>query len=341
MILCWIGTSRFPSSAHRRMRYRVLVSAPYFQPVLDEYHDVFSRHDITLEVPPVEERMSEAELLACIGDIDGVICGDDSFTDRVFQHAPRLKVISKWGTGIDSIDAEAAKRHGVRVCNTPDAFTVPVADSVLGYVLCFARQLHVMDRAMKSGNWEKIPGVALNECTLGIIGLGNIGKAVARRATVFGIRILGNDIQPVDEAFVSETGATVTSKDQLFRESDFVSMHCDLNPTSKGLVGFEQLTAMKSTAYLINTSRGPVISERALVRALQTGEIAGAALDVYEDEPLPADSPLRTMNNCLLAPHNANSSPKAWRRVHSNTVRSLLEGLSLDPDLSDMHPVTD
>lgn len=309
------------------MTWRVLVSAPYMQPALDDYRHVFAENDIELIVPPVRERLSEEELLQWIGDIDGVISGDDQFTERVLRAAPQLKVISKWGTGIDSIDQEAAHRLGIAVRNTPNAFSEPVADTVLGYILCFARQLPWMDRDMRAGIWRKRPGVSLRECTLGVIGVGNVGKAVIRRAIAFGMRTLGNDIVEIPPNFVTEVGLEIVSKDDLLRQADFVSLNCDLNSTSFHLIGEWELEIMKSTAYLINTARGPIVDEAALVQALQQGQIAGAALDVFEVEPLPDDSPLRTLDNVLLAPHNANSSPEAWRKVHESTIRNLLEGL--------------
>lgn len=309
------------------MRWKVMISAPYMQPVIDEYRHVFEANNIELFIPPVKERLNEQELLGYIGDIDGVICGDDRFTERVFQKAKKLKVVCKWGTGVDSIDRDAAAKRGIPVHNTPGAFTDPVADSVLGYILCFARQQPWMTQDMRQGRWEKRPCVALCECTLGVIGVGAIGKAVVRRARAFGMRLLGNDVVAMPDDFLSETGIVMTSKDALLAEADFVSLNCDLNPTSYHLMDESAFSLMKNTAYLINTSRGPVIDEQALVRALNEKCIAGAALDVFEEEPLPSDSPLRSMDNCLLAPHNANSSPSAWRRVHENTIKKLIEGL--------------
>jgi D-3-phosphoglycerate dehydrogenase len=241
--------------------------------------------------------------------------------------APKLKVISKWGTGIDSIDREAARKLGIAVCNTPNAFSEPVADSVLGYILCFARNLPRMDADMKSGTWNKIPGRALRECTLGVIGVGNVGQAVVRRAHAHGMTILGNDIQEIPAAFREATRIKMVSKQQLLEEADFVSLNCDLNPTSYHLIGEADLALMKPSAVLINTSRGPVVDEAALINALSNGTISGAALDVFEHEPLSEDSPLRRLNNVMLAPHNANSSPAAWERVHQNTSKNLLEEL--------------
>ena len=261
---------------------------------------------------------------------EGAICGDDHYTARVLEAcAPRLKVISKWGTGVDSIDAQACARLGIRVTRTPDAFTLPVADSVLGYVLAFARRLPWMDSAMKRGEWRKLPGRALHECTLGIVGVGAIGKAVARRARAFSMTVLGNDIVEIDPAFISETGIQMIELDALLAKSDFVSINCDLNPSSLHLMDARALALMRPDAILINTARGPIVDEQALAAALQEGKIGGAALDVFEVEPLPTDSPLRKMESVLLAPHNANSSPAAWERVHWNTINNLLEGLDL------------
>ncbi len=303
----------------------VAVTAPYMQPVIERFRPLFNARGITLLVPSVKERLEEADLLEWIGTVDGVICGDDRFTERVLQAAPRLKVIAKWGTGIDSIDQVACQRLGIAVRNTPNAFSEPVADSVLGYMLCFARNLVGLDHQMKAGIWHKIPGKALRECTLGVIGVGDVGKAVVRRAVGFGMRILGNDIVEISDDFLRNTGIEMVSKAELLRESDFVSLNCDLNPSSFHLISDAEFELMLPTAVIINTARGPIIHEAALIRALQEQRIAGAGMDVFEHEPLPADSLLRTMDQVLLAPHNANSSPEAWEHVHQNTIRNLLD----------------
>ncbi len=309
----------------------ILLSAPYMLPFVNRFRPLFEHYGLRLIVPEVYERLSESEILAYAGQFDGTICGDDRYTEKVLLAcAPRLKVISKWGTGIDSIDRQAAARLGIQVRNTPNAFTLPVSDSVLGYILAFARQLPWMDRAMKAGRWEKLPGRSLSECTLGVIGVGNVGKAVLRRARAFGMRLLGNDIVPIAPDFVLENGVEMTSLRNLLERSDFISLNCDLNPTSYHLINAETLRWVKPGAVLINTARGPVVDEPALIAALQDGRLGGAALDVFEVEPLPLDSPLLKMENVLLAAHNSNSSPAAWERVHWNTIRNLLDGLGLD-----------
>ena len=309
----------------------ILFSAPYMLPFLDRFRPVLERHGLDLITPEVRERLEEDEILKFAGQFDGTICGDDRYTARVLEAClPRLKVISKWGTGIDSIDSAAAYRLGIQVCRTPNAFTLPVTDTVFGYMLAFARRHPWMDREMKSGKWEKIPGKALHECTLGIIGVGTIGKVVALRARAFGMTVLGNDIVDIDHVFIAESGIQMINLDTLLKNSDFVSVNCDLNPTSHHLITTRTLNLMRPNAVLINTARGPIVDETALVAALQAGTIAGAALDVFEIEPLPAGSPLMKMDNVMLAPHNANSSPTAWERVHWNTIYNLLTGLGID-----------
>lgn len=311
----------------------ILISAPYMIPVIDRFRPVFERHDLELIVPAVEERLDEQQILDFAGMFDGTVCGDDQYTEKVLiACTPRLKVISKWGTGVDSIDQDAAAGLGVRVYRTPDAFTQPVADTVLGYLLAFARRQPWMDQKMKSGQWEKLPGRSLSECTLGVIGVGKIGKAVLHRARAFKMVLLGNDIIEIDPEFVEEIGLEMTSLDDLLERADFVSLNCDLNQTSHHLINQNTLKRMKSSAVLINTARGKVVEEEALVNALQDGDIAGAALDVFEEEPLAVDSPLRQMDKVMLAPHNANSSPTAWEYVHTNTIRNLLEGLQISDD---------
>ena len=311
------------------MKWKVLVSAPYMLPVLDRFEDFFRQNRIEVVVPPVDERLEEDDLLPWVSDIDGAICGDDRYTEKVLEAAPKLKVISKWGTGIDSIDQQACKRLGIQVCNTPNAFSEPVADAVIGYMLCFARHLPWMDRNMRRGIWHKIPGKALRECTLGVIGVGNVGKAVVKRAIGFGMKILGNDIVEIQEDFLSETGTQMLSKESLLQQSDFVSLNCDLNPTSHHLMTIDRFELMKRSAVIINTARGPIIKEEDLVQALETQIIAGAALDVFEKEPLSSDNPLLRMENVMLAPHNANSSPEAWEMVHHSTINNLIKALEV------------
>ena len=306
---------------------KVLLSAPYMIPVLDRFRGTFERNGIELVVAEVVECLDEGQLLEYVGDVHGVICGDDRFSARVLEAAPKLRVISKWGTGIDSIDLSSCERLGVKVFRTPNAFTQPVADTAMGYILCFARRLPWMDQEMKAGMWSKSATRALNECTLGIIGVGNIGRALALRAMAFGMRLFGNDPKTMPADFLKETGISMISRSELLERADFVSINCDLNPTSHHLIGHKEFSLMKPEAVLINTARGPIVSETNLIAALRQKRIAGAALDVFEDEPLSSHNPLAEMPNVMLAPHNANGSPAAWEMVHLNTIDNLINGL--------------
>lgn len=313
--------------------YKVLLSAPYMLPFIARFQPVFEHYSCELVIPEVNERMEADEILAYAGQFDGTICGDDRYTPEVIrQCAPRLKVISKWGTGIDSIDKEAAEALGMQVFRTTNAFTVPVSDSVMGYMLAFARRQPWMDDEVKSGKWTKIPGRALSECTLGVIGVGYIGKAVLRKAHAFGMKLLATDIVEVPSDFLQQVPVEMVGMHELLAQADFISVNCDLNPTSRHLLNPSAFALMKPSAVVINTARGPIVDETALIKALKSGHIAGAAMDVFEVEPLPEDSPLRAMENVMLAPHNSNSSPEAWEKVHWNTIRNLLVGLGIPHD---------
>jgi len=318
----------------------ILFSTPYMIPFLERFRPIFNQYDLDLIVPTVNEYLNEEQILDYAGDFDGTICGDDHYSAHVLKACrPRLRVISKWGTGIDSIDSQTADELGIRVFRTLNAFTLPVADTVMGNILAFARRQPWMDQGVKAGHWEKLPGRSLSECTLGVIGVGKIGKAVLERAQAFGMELLGNDIIEINQEFVEKTGVEMTSLTDLMSRADFVSINCDLNPTSHHLINKESLAGMKSNAVLINTARGQVVDELALIIALQAGDIAGAALDVFEVEPIPGDSPLLDMENVMLAPHNANSSPTAWEHVHWNTIRNLLNGLEIPYKIDELNNV--
>jgi D-3-phosphoglycerate dehydrogenase len=311
----------------------ILLTAPYMVPHFTRFKPVFEHYGLEVIIPDVHERMEEGDLLPLAGKFDGVICGDDRFSRKVLvKCSPRLKVISKWGTGIDSIDQTAAREMGIPVRNTTNAFTLPVSDSALAYILTFARGIIWMDHAMKTGQWEKTPLWSMSECTLGVIGVGNIGKAILRKARPFGMKLLGNDIVPIAPDFIVENNIEMTSLDDLLRRSDYVSVNCDLNPTSFHIMNNRTFGLMKTTAVYINVARGPLHDEAALAAALESKKIRGAGLDVFEIEPLPLESPLLKMDNVLLAPHNSNSSPAAWERVHRSTLRNLLLELGIPCD---------
>jgi D-3-phosphoglycerate dehydrogenase len=308
---------------------KVLITAPYMyrDSERSKVEEMLKAHEFDTTFHPVLERMDEADLLKVISDYHGVICGDDQFNTRVLNEARNLKTIVKWGTGIDSIDVVEANKRGISVYRSENAFTYPVADTTLSYILAFCRSMPANDSLMKNGQWDKPQGFSLFEKTVGIVGFGDIGKAVAKRLKAFDCKILVNDIVAIDESIEREYGVKAVSFDELIAQSDFITMHTDLNPTSSYLLNQNSFNKMTKKPFIINTSRGGVINEADLVTALNLGLVSGAALDVYEVEPLPVDSPLRTMKNTILASHNSNSSPTCWMKVHENSIRMLQLGL--------------
>lgn len=309
------------------MNRKILITAVNLLADLERFRDLFREHDLEVIHPPVGHYPGEEEMLGLVGDVAGIIAGDEPITGRVLREAPQLRVISRWGTGLDNIDLETCRDLGIVVKNIPTAFTVPVADLVMGFLLAFARRIPWADRQVRAGEWGTVPTRTLQECTLGIIGVGRIGQAVLQRALGFGMSLLGHDRMPIAEELTGATGLQVVSKEALLRRADFITLNCDLNPTSSHLIGTAELEMMKPDAVVINTARGGVIDEPALIRALQSGRIAGAGLDVFETEPLPADSPLRTMENVLLSPHNGHSSSAARDNAHRRAIENLLAGL--------------
>jgi D-3-phosphoglycerate dehydrogenase len=301
----------------------VVITAPRACEALEVYRQALQPPRWRLVPHPAVERHGEESLLQVIADADALVCGDDRVTARVLGAAPRLKVIVKWGTGLDSIDRDAARKGGVEVCNTPDAFSDPVADTVFGYLLLFARKLDAMSADMHAGHWRRIQLTSLHEQTLGIIGFGHIGQAVARRASAFRMSVLANDIRDIETA-ASGLGARVTRLEELLTLSDYVTLHADSRPENRHLLDDRHLRLMRASAVLVNTARGALVDEVALTRALASGQIGGAALDVFDDEPLSRSSELRRLPNVYLAPHNSNSSPSAADRVHANTIRQLV-----------------
>lgn len=309
------------------MKKKVLVSAPYMQKEINKFLDFFDKHNIEITLPEVKEKLSENELLEIITDFDGAVCGDDMFTRNVMLKAKKLKVISKWGTGINTIDVKAAEELGIKVCNTLNAFSHPVADTTLAYMLAFARNVISSDMQMKQGEWEKINGFTLSEKTLGIIGLGNIGTQVAKRARAFNMNIIANDVKGIQPIILEQYDISMVSKDDIYKNADFITLHCDLNDSSYHMLNADSFNRMNKKPYIINTARGGLIIHNELLKALDDEIISGAALDVFEEEPLPVDDRLLQKRNVILAPHNSNNSPKYWAIVHENTLMNLIKHL--------------
>lgn len=316
------------------MTQNVLISCPHLQRTIDKYQHLFLENDIEIDLPDVDQNLSEEDLLKVIDRYDGVIAGDDVFSEKVLLHASKLKIISKWGIGVDSIDIDAAKRLGIKVSNTPNVFGDEVADLVIGYIVLLSRKMHLIDRSVRSGLWKEaqIRGTSLRGKTLGVIGVGSIGKAVVTRAKALGMATLGYDVYPISKSFVSENGLKQVSLNELLQNADFISLNCNLTSENRHILGEKEFKMMKNPVYIINTARGPLIDEEFLIQAIKEGKVVGVALDVFEHEPLPKDSPLRQFENCIFGAHNSSNTYEAVLRTNELAIKNLFSGLSKVPN---------
>ena len=306
----------------------VLVTCPPMQRTASDWIGRFEALGIRVGLPPVVQQLARDELARLLPDYDGMIAGDDQVTASLLAGAPRLRVVSKWGIGLDGIDLAAAERLGIRVTNTPGSFGDEVADVAIGYMVMLARGLHRIDRSVRNGAWEKPQGISLAGRTLGIVGLGSIGRAVARRGIAMGMRVIGHDVIASIAERAAEIGVALVDLDTLIAEADLLSLNCPLTDQNRGLMNAARLSSMRPGSYLINTARGPLVDERALIEALRSGHLAGAALDVFEEEPLPTSSPLVGMENVVLGSHNASNTREAVARVNQLAIDNVLKGMA-------------
>jgi glyoxylate reductase len=279
------------------------------------------------ELPPSPEEL-DALLEGCTGAITLLT---DRIDGSVLDRHSSLRVISNFAVGYDNIDVPAATERGVLVCNTPEVLTNATADHTWALLLAAARRIPESMTYVRDGKWKTwgpllLLGREVSGATIGIVGLGRIGKEVAKRARGFNMRVLAFDPFE-DAAFAREHQVTYVPLEQLLTESDFVTLHVALTPETQHLIGAAELGAMKPTAILVNASRGPVVDTGALVDALRNGSILGAALDVTDPEPLPADHPLVNMTNCIVVPHTASATVQTRDQMAELAARNLLAGL--------------
>lgn len=267
---------------------------------------------------------SEANLIERIGGAEVVVNIRSSvkFTEGVFASCPRLRLLSVWGTGADHIELGGAARHNVTVTNTPGVSALSIAEHTLALLLAVARRIPQLDRATRAGEWPRGQAVQLQGKTCGIIGLGAIGREFARMAAGFGMRVIAWTMHP-------KPGDLIVALDELYRTSDVVSVHLRLSPETAGLIGAPEFGLMKKSAFLVNTARGAIVDEAALIEALTKGRIAGAGLDVFTTEPLPPGHPLTQLSNVVITPHCAGITPEALEaglRMAVENIRAFLEG---------------
>lgn len=272
----------------------------------------------------IPQALNSKELSKKITGYDGLICGDDEVDENVVKNANKLKVISKWGTGIDSIKKELCLKNGIKVCNTPNAFTDSVAQLALSYILAFSKNIFEIHNQIKvKKKWPKISSSMMKNQYVGIIGVGKIGLKLSKLCQKLGFKILFTDVRKIKP----NKYLIKTSLKNLLKKSDYICICCDLNPSSKYLLNFENLKLMKKTGSLINVARGPIIKEKDLIKFLKINKNFKVALDVFEKEPLKINSPLRKYHNVILSSHNAFNSKELVKKVNENSLSNILKNI--------------
>ncbi len=315
----------------------ILVTPRSFRSTDGPHREMLEQSPYTVLPSPREERLlTEEEMIELVSThrVRAIIVGLDPVTQGVIREASELRIISKYGTGLDNIDLEAARSADVTVTYTPGANTPSVADLAMGLMLGLARRIPTQDRMLRSGRLDRKQGVEIWNKTLGIVGLGQIGGAVARRAEGFQMEVLYHDVAPKD---LHETLLTVEFRplEDLLEASDFVSLHCGLNPATREIIGADQLARMPSGSFLINTARKELVDETALLRALRRGDIAGAGLDTFDTED-DLESELLGLDNVIGTPHSGAATQESVLRMARMATREVLEVLG---GKSPQHPV--
>lgn len=276
---------------------------------------------------PTDRVPGSDELIDLLEGFDAVVASVERYDERVLAALPGLRIIARWGVGCDSIDLQAATDAGVIVANTPGTLQESVADQTFALILTLSRRMPEQMEVARSLDWRHVEGVEIFGKTIGIIGFGSIGQAVARRALGFSMRVLAHDPYVDPGRFVAY-GATGVSLDEIVAEASIITLHANLTEETRGIIGEEQLRAMRPSAFLINCARGAMVDQAALTRALEEGWIAAAGLDTLADEPPAPDDPILRVPNTIITPHNSSMTAEAAARVNACVCENVLAALN-------------
>lgn len=308
-------------------------------------HDAFEPENVVTNAVGAElvitQSQGATEVVANAANADGILVQYADITAEVMDALPRLRVIGRYGVGVDSVDVPAATARGIAVCNVPDYGTETVSDHAIALTLSVARGIPRLDRGVRAGALDLAavrPLYKTGGRVFGVIGLGRIGSATARKAAGLGYEVIGYDVSGSEDAEKTSHGFPVVSFDELLERSQVVSLHTPLDTTTRHMIGASELARMRSDAVLVNTSRGGVVDTDALVTALREGRVAGAGIDVHELEPLPADHPLTTFDNVVLTPHLAWYSEESYTELKRRTAQNVVELLSGDIPRNILNP---
>jgi D-3-phosphoglycerate dehydrogenase / 2-oxoglutarate reductase len=301
---------------------RILLTTTSFQDTPGSHHDLLAATG--WEIVPARGPLKEADTLALVGDVDGCLCGDDAITRKVLEKArPRLKVLSKYGIGVDKIDVKSCTEFGIPLLFTPGVNHTTVAEHTFLLLLALEKNLLFHTDSTRSGGWKRQTGHELFEKTIGIIGLGRIGKEVAIRARAFGMKII-TLAHHFDEAFGKQYGVKNVSLDELLAASDYVSLHTNLTPETRNMICARTIAKMKHGVLILNCARGEIVNTHDLVAALKSGQVGGYGTDVLDQEPPPADHPLLKLPNVVVTPHVASRTYESVVRQATVAVKNLI-----------------
>jgi D-3-phosphoglycerate dehydrogenase / 2-oxoglutarate reductase len=319
-----------PPETENLVEMKVLVTCPPMLRLIEEFRPEFAKKGIELITPDVVQTLTEDELIEIVPRADGWIIGDDPATERVFTagKAGNLRAAVKWGVGVDNVNFEACKKLGIPVTNTPQMFGEEVGALAAHYVIGLARQTFLIDRGVRAGEWLKPAGISLQGRTVALIGFGDIGKSTARMLLAFGLYI--NVYDPfAKKTEEDEKRYHFLDFPEKLEAADFVVVTCSLTPQTKHLINASSIEKMKNGVRIVNVSRGGIMDETAVIAALESGKIHSAALDVFETEPLPANSKLREFDRCIFGTHNGSNTVDAVRRASDQAMRYMFEFLGV------------
>ena len=316
---------------------RILLTTTSFQDTPGDHHKLLA--DTGWEIVRARGPLSEAQTLELVGDIDAFICGDDAITRKVLEKArPRLKIISKYGIGVDKIDVKSATEFGLPVLFTPGVNHTTVAEHTFLLLLALEKNFIAAVDATRKGEWKRKTGHELLDKTIGIIGLGRIGKEVAIRARAFGMHPVGFDVY-WDEAFARQHGVRrAATLDELFAASDYISLHTNLTPETRAMINARSIAKMKKGVIILNCARGEIVHTADMVTALQSGQVAGYGADVLDQEPPPASHPLLKLPNCIITPHVASRTYESVVRQATTAVKNLILAMNGDKPIAQVNP---
>lgn len=304
---------------------KILVSASHFDTLCQEAKELFAAHGHEVIFDPSRSfpAYSFTELKEIIGDIDAALIGMDVYNEEVFKIAPKLKAVAKFGVGVDNIDGEAAKKYGVKVLNAPGQNSNAVAELTVAFMINILRGLVPLHKEMERGQWPRFMGNEVKGRTIGLLGFGAISRLVAKKLSAFECKVIAYDLYPNTEA-AKEYGVEMVTADEVIENSDIVSIHIPATKDTYHMFNDDTFARMKKGSYLINAARGALVDLEALSRALTTGHLAGAALDAFEEEPLPLDSPILQCKNIVLTPHTGAETKESYRNVSLCTAKDII-----------------